>query len=335
MVCVNVMIKYMENNGHNRETAHNNLLQLTGAKEYPYMLINYILRLPLLIILLLTSPLLSAATDKGNLLFSEYQPYVELAAASYEDLEKAKETLNLYGYELTLYNKDELTHVVFFIATNHQTKSQVIVIRGTSNIENALIDVALRLKHQKTLGIDLHEGFSLAAKGVLRAIRSQILPTYAIKVTGHSLGGAVALVLGMHLKVGGFTNLQVITFGQPRVTNKEGAIRFAGLDVIRFATEDDLVPLVPPVDMSELDIKTVYWHIGKEMLLLDGNKYAVLDEVQSMVRTVSVLGEKLDINNLQQHQMTVYQSHFMDKLRSSKQLPYKTNKLFIYLLNKL
>ncbi len=48
---------------------------------------------------------------------------------------------------------------------------------------------------------------------------SALLPGYAIKVTGHSLGGALAQLTGMSLIRDGF-NVHMINFGQPRVGDR-------------------------------------------------------------------------------------------------------------------
>jgi len=49
-----------------------------------------------------------------------------------------------------------------------------------------------------------------------------LYPTYAVKVTGHSLGAALALLNGMALLKEGVTST-MINFGQPRVFDTTGA----------------------------------------------------------------------------------------------------------------
>ena len=78
--------------------------------------------------------------------------------------------------------------------------------------------------------------------------RSRILIAgYHIQITGHSLGGAEALIVGMMLKTAGTPVDQIITFGQPKVSNQAGVDAFSDYSpLIRIVNENDIiVPEVP------------------------------------------------------------------------------------------
>jgi hypothetical protein len=52
----------------------------------------------------------------------------------------------------------------------------------------------------RQLDIDLHTGFYLAAEDVYQAIAPHLHKNYQTRLTGHSLGGAIAVILMMFLK---------------------------------------------------------------------------------------------------------------------------------------
>jgi len=62
----------------------------------------------------------------------------------------------------------------------------------------------------------IHSGFQFSYSTIRDEIRSMILPSKRTIVCGHSLGGALAILCSLELCV---DNLQVVTFGSPRVGN--------------------------------------------------------------------------------------------------------------------
>lgn len=193
------------------------------------------------------------AQDRIN--FKEIELQGILSQATYlpkPNIEKLVESSNL---ELTFYGSDSELQVAFFILTNHVNKTQAIAVRGTSNIQNALLDLSLKLTFDKKAEIRLHHGFSLVAKQIYADLNLYLNRSYVINTTGHSLGGAVALVLAAYLDKDNYKVGSVITFGQPKVTNFEGASALKHLDIKRIVLPHDLVPLVPPFD--PLDIQSI------------------------------------------------------------------------------
>ena len=82
------------------------------------------------------------------------------------------------------------------------------------------------IKHAE---IRLHQGFAQAAESLYLAIRPHLNKNYKITTTGHSLGGAVALILAMYLDKDHYLLDKVVTFGQPKVTNVTGAQHYRHL----------------------------------------------------------------------------------------------------------
>ncbi|RWR94122.1 lipase [Cinnamomum micranthum f. kanehirae] len=89
-----------------------------------------------------------------------------------------------------------------------------------------------------------------------------------IMVTGHSMGGAMASFCALDLAVNqGEHNVQVMTFGQPRVGNSIFASYFSKHlpNTIRITNENDMVPHLPPY-YTYFPHKT-YHHFPREVWL--------------------------------------------------------------------
>ena len=274
--------------------------------------------------LLSAIPALSAS-ESEPVSFTEIHTQAIFANAAYQPEIKIRALVEASNYTLTLYDTIPEVQISFFLATNELTRTQVVSVRGTSNIENAMVDISLKLVEDKNTGVRLHEGFSFAAKRVYAELKPLLKPTYKINLTGHSLGGAVALILGMYLDADQFNIEQVITFGQPKVTNISGANKIQHLNVTRVVTPFDLVPLVPPFDPLDISNLDVYWHAGKEVILLTDTEYAVLEGTDSMLRTTRFTQKPLTEDNLNNHQMPLYLERIQAKTKSSKRVPYQTD----------
>mgnify|MGYP001811670376 CR=1 FL=1 len=266
-----------------------------------------------------------SASESEPVSFTEIHTQAIFANAAYQPEIKIRALVEASNYTLTLYDTIPEIQISFFLATNELTRTQVVSVRGTSNIENAMVDISLKLVEDKNTGVRLHEGFSFAAKRVYAELKPLLKPTYKINLTGHSLGGAVALILGMYLDADQFNIEQVITFGQPKVTNISGANKIQHLNVTRVVTPFDLVPLVPPFDPLDISNLDVYWHAGKEVILLTDTEYAVLEGTDSMLRTTRFTQKPLTEDNLNNHQMPLYLERIKAKTKSSKRVPYQTD----------
>jgi hypothetical protein len=265
------------------------------------------------------------ADELNSVNFAVLYQHAIFANAAYQSEDNVRVLIEPSNYSLTLYHTIAGTQISFLLATNELTRTQIIAVRGTTNIENAMIDISLKLVLDQKTGMRLHDGFSFAAKQVYAELKPMLKPDYKINVTGHSLGGAVALILAMYLDADQFNVEQVTTFGQPKVTNIAGANKIQHINVIRVVAPLDLVPLVPlfdPLDLSNVD---VYWHAGKEVILLANSQYAVLQGTESMLRASSFTQRLLSEENLQHHQMTLYLNMVRARIKSSKLVPYQNN----------
>jgi hypothetical protein len=133
----------------------------------------------------------------------------------------------------------------------------IIVIRGTANEANVLSDIDVRLVDDARTGIKLHKGFRDAAVTIMQIIDTSMTTrgiaqgqtrTYPLEhtvhVTGHSLGGAVAQIIGMWLHKRGY-NVQVYSFGSPKVSYE--VLPGGQPSHWRVANPSDPIPFTPPM----------------------------------------------------------------------------------------
>jgi len=178
--------------------------------------------------------------------FEHWLKAAYIADSAYGTTEKIDNLLDDKGFSLTKLQKIKGYAVTYFLATNKDTKQHIIAVRGTTNFENILVDATFVLIHDNLTGIDIHQGFLLSARDIYQQVKPLLKPGYTISTIGHSLGGATALVLGMMLDAQEYPVDEVITFGQPKVTNISGSRKFKHLNVTRIVTVKDMIPLVPP-----------------------------------------------------------------------------------------
>lgn len=281
-----------------------------------------------LILALMVSPpkaLASAQTKQVTINFSEIKTHAIFSNAAYQPVPEIHKLSSSKSHTLTHHSNIPEIEIFYYLITNDVSKTQTIAIRGTANIENAIIDMALELTADKHTGIRLHNGFLQAAQAIYKEIKPLLRSDYVINTTGHSLGGAAAVVLAMHLDIDKFSIGKVVTFGQPKVTNITGANKFKHLNIIRVVTPKDLVPLVPPFDPMDINNLDIYWHLGKEIILLTDNTYAILEGINSMIRATKFTQEPLNENNLKNHQMVEYMGLIDKKVASAELVPFKNS----------
>ena len=97
-------------------------------------------------------------------------------------------------YDLGGDEKDEVAFEV-----KQENGITTIVIRGTANKSNVESDIDIRLVKDGRLGIYLHKGFRDASLGVMEIIDRDHTVENTVRITGHSLGGAISQIIGMWL----------------------------------------------------------------------------------------------------------------------------------------
>eukprot|EP00158_Paraphelidium_tribonemae_P006629 Partr_v1_DN27910_c1_g1_i3_m11121 putative Lipase (class 3) len=158
--------------------------------------------------------------------------------------------------------------VTGFVIVNHDMRAVLLSFRGSVAIQNFIYDIMfshLTFNYPGApKGATVHNGFWKAYEQVKDHLRGIVVkamqdyPDYDFKITGHSLGGALAvfatLDLRDHLKATiGFNKLvEAYTFGEPRLGNQafvdfvQGYLDRKEISLKRIISFDDLIPQLPP-----------------------------------------------------------------------------------------
>ena len=165
---------------------------------------------------------------------------------------------------------------VFIDSKTDGTGLQWVVLRGTTNLSNAYADLDFVEREDHELQIKVHQGFDDALQECMPWIIGRIHRGRPICITGHSLGGSVAVLLAATLEKRGYKDVSAVTFGQPKVTDAHGANALNELRVLRVVYEDDPVPLVPPFTVDGIG-PSLYQHFGAELLLKSDGHFYYMD----------------------------------------------------------
>ena len=162
----------------------------------------------------------------------------------------------------------------------------IIVIRGTANDANVLSDVDVRLVSDTRTGIRLHKGFRDVAVTIMQIIDTTKTLEHTVHVTGHSLGGAVAQIIGMWLHKRG-KNVQIYSYGSPKVSDQ---VLSGGQPTHwRVVRLSDPIPFTPPWPYSHtglfIDSQTLDWGSDNDNGLIsktDGLTHAIAKYVETL-----------------------------------------------------
>jgi len=162
----------------------------------------------------------------------------------------------------------------------------IIIIRGTANDANVLSDIDVRLVDDARTGIKLHKGFRDVAVTIMQIIDTTKTLEHTVHVTGHSLGGAVAQIIGMWLHTRG-KNVQIFSYGSPKVSNQ---VLSGGQPTHwRVVRRSDPIPFTPPWPYSHtglfIDSQTLDWGPDNDNGLIsktDGLDHAIAKYVSTL-----------------------------------------------------
>jgi predicted lipase len=170
--------------------------------------------------------------------------------------------------------------------TDNPLKHRITVIfRGTDEYKDWLHNFHITKTTYEESNIKIHAGFqSLIAKHgpQLDSIINNILSTkdnYSINVTGHSLGGALAILYGYTLALRlPYDDIQVITFGSPRVGNyyfKKAVEKLKNLNILRVTNDHDMIPAYPIVNYCHVG-NVLHVRSNETFQIFTNNNYSLL-----------------------------------------------------------
>lgn len=178
---------------------------------------------------------------------------VKYAADSYTDIVKPN--------QIRLERKN-----LFVKITHLDVDSVVVAVRGTDDGLDWFHNLA-RWKTNFDRG-RVHSGFLNHTDLIYKDVISQVKDKRNINITGHSLGGAVSLLIGARLALSDLNvSVQVTTFGSPRVGNcvfRNWCNKQKNLHVRRIHNKKDPVTYFPIVG---------YRHVGENYTVYSSNKW--------------------------------------------------------------
>lgn len=140
-----------------------------------------------------------------------------------------KTALNRFDFQLITTFSDPDTGLQAYLAARKSDKVAVIAFRGTTaNLADIFTDADIRF-YEVADDTSVHNGFSKALQpdteeAIRAALEQPDLKDYRLFLTGHSLGGAMALVTGYRFSDRPLQGVEVeaiYTFGSPRVGDLE------------------------------------------------------------------------------------------------------------------
>jgi len=226
----------------------------------------------------------------------------------YEDKSEFNGVLEKYGMKDSQFFDKEDTQAL----VAHNDSAIIIAFRGTSSVEDALTDAKIKLIQDPGTKGKIHEGFKTGLDKVWLDIwntvgRIRVHDKRPIWLTGHSLGGALALTAAARLR---FEKNVIInglyTFGQPRVGDLayvKACNRAFGLQYFRFVHNNDIVPRVPMRVMG-FEHTGFFKYINKDLKLDSSLTWAQITRDRLDGRLDNILGSATD--GIKDHSMINY-----------------------------
>lgn len=202
---------------------------------------------------------------------SDYKSRWEFEA----DMERKKMQARVWGFDEFAYFYSEEKHILAIMMANDT--DIVVSFRGSvsNNFTNWFTDLQVRPVPFFSFG-RVHRGFYEALDSVWKGL-SDYIPTSEtrrLRVTGHSLGAALAVLAGVRFAGEYRDNMvnSIYTYGQPRVGDDDfrNAFKRSYLEgrLYKFALSNDVVTVVPPYIKKVME----YVDVGRiQTLKTDGS----------------------------------------------------------------
>jgi len=206
------------------------------------------------LIFMLSTNVANAATDSQEILICALS---SLSSYSGDVNILARNVLTTRGWQFNLVNvKNSRANVKAGVYENtfHNRKTKILVISGTEDIKDVEVDFRagkVPLHEGTEENIFVHRGFrdytdSALAGGLKDFLLDNLKnnPDELLYITGHSLGGAVAMMTAIRLADAGadMNRIKVITFGAPAIGNRAVADAYENkIDLTRIEVSGDVI----------------------------------------------------------------------------------------------
>lgn len=183
-----------------------------------------------------------------------------------------------------------------YIAINHDMKLILLALRGTRSFKDTIVDINtdMMLLNEVCTGCKVHKGFYLSFDKTWNIVEDELKRLisenkgYKVLIMGHSLGGAIGILLGMNvLEI--HDDVLVVTMGQPMVGNLLFARHLNhlfGVDTECFNEQGKLIRVTHKNDpVVKLPIGDNYFifdryvHSSNEVFIDEEHNYGILPEL--------------------------------------------------------
>ncbi|KAJ5366012.1 Lipase class 3 [Penicillium concentricum] len=216
-------------------------------------------------------------------------------------LVEAADTITLYEFD----KKCSYGDVAGFLAVDKTNKLLVVSFRGSRTTSTWIANIDFGLNDDTGICSDckVHGGFWDSWETVADDLTSKIqaaqttYPGYTLIVTGHSFGGAMAMVGGTVLRNAGFAP-KVYSYASPRVGNKALAQYMTDQGSLwRVTHTADLVPKLPPAFAGFSHPSPEYWITSADQATVTSSDIDVIVGVGSKAGNAGTLKADTEAHN--------------------------------------
>ena len=215
----------------------------------------------------------------------EYSKLIYTDKGIFADGSISPEEPEFYGLNRMIAEQSRVKKDQFSYYVLQEDGVTILIFRGTANAKNVLSDIDIRTFDDDLLDVKLHRGFRDAAESIYGDIKRNYELDHTVFLTGHSLGGAVAQIIGMWLHKRGY-NVQIFTYGSPKVST---TFTFNEPNHWRVVDRSDPVPFLPPLPYVHsgvvIDIDSLSWsenHEERGILRTDGLDHSIKDYLDEL-----------------------------------------------------
>jgi hypothetical protein len=158
--------------------------------------------------------------------------------------------------DVGLMNQRECYYLYYEIHSNGETRQQLFC-RGTTLFSDVMTCLQTWFEYDDELGCRIHHGFNKHANRIVEDVIPLLVPPSnksTVEICGHSLGGAVAMLVAIKLKKRGYFVTKVTSVGGPRfcrgIEEREVLEKWLPARTIRIEDDLDLVTYLPPFGVS-------------------------------------------------------------------------------------